>query len=69
MKSENLNDNPAADRLVGIPQIAPVVGVCNCTLRKMAKAGTNGIPVRWVGTRWWASRRELTAWLDAQVAR
>lgn len=55
------------DRIVGIPEIAEVVGVSVVTMRKMVRAGANGIPVRMVSGRWWASRRNLEQWVRDQL--
>ncbi len=56
------------DRLIGLPRIAAECGISPPTLRQMALMGTNGIPVRRVGGRWWASRAALTAWVEVQTA-
>lgn len=57
------------DRLIGLPQIAAICGLSAPTLRRMALEGTNAIPVRRVGGRWWASRKALAAWVEAQTGR
>lgn len=55
------------DRVIGLPEIAKVIGVCTDTMGKMAREGADGLPVKFVRGRWWASRRQLVAWCERMV--
>lgn len=63
----DMTDDQTNDRLVGLPAIAALVGVCVVTMRKMARDPAMGFPAKMVGGRWWASRRAVQAWCDQQL--
>jgi len=65
---QTVGDDALADRLVGLPAICAVIGVCVPTGRKLARDPACGLPLRMVGGRWWASRRALVAWVAAQTS-
>lgn len=56
-----------ADRVVGCPAIAALVGVSVQTLRKYLRDPKSGFPANFVGGRWWASRSAVIAWCERQT--
>lgn len=53
-----------SDKLVGVPAIAAVAGVCGQTIKNYLADPNNSFPARRVGGRWWASKAEVIAWRD-----